>query len=114
MKRLYYQDVPDESDAVDSFDLDAHERRSNEAEFKRRIDRRKEYRFGYFGYLYMKTTESLCCCFAKLCKSYNRRLRSYRKLVKARQKLTAEKDIESLISMRRVNHLIAKVVLKRH
>jgi len=64
MKRLYYQ----EADPQDSIEVDPETgaERSNEAEFKRRIENRKEYTFGYFVYLYMKVSECCGCCLKRL------------------------------------------------
>ena len=81
-----------------------------------RIANRQPYSFSYCGYRLTKMFNTLCCCFKKCMsepklQSFNRRLRSIKKLEKARHMLSSEKDIEDYLYDRRILRLLIKTVL---
>mmetsp|Transcript_46455 Transcript_46455/g.61545 ORF Transcript_46455/g.61545 Transcript_46455/m.61545 type:complete len:145 (+) Transcript_46455:622-1056(+) len=111
MKRLFYKERKSNANQMSS---ETGRRRTNEEELIFRLQDRESYSLGYWEYLMTRMGSSFCCCFKRCYPNYDRKLRSLRKLEKAREMLTAEKDVESLIMLRRVTHLLIKVMLKPH
>lgn len=68
----------------------------------------------FIGYMLTKLARSLCCCLRSCIKSYDKRLVSLQNIEKSRDMLSAEKDIEEFINLRRMSHFLIKVLLKRH
>ena len=91
MQRFYAEEVA----SVSNRDM------TDKEEFLQRIANRKPYSLGYCGYRWTKiyTTWLCCCCKLWCCKSEKLawRERSIRRLERARQKLSEERDIENLI-----------------
>ncbi len=107
MKRLYTQSTESSSKGGQK------ERRTNEEEFLSRVNEQRPFTFSYFGYLCTLFASKCCCCFTKNNTVYQRRYQSLLKLQKAREMLSNEKDIESLIKLSRVVDFLCKVVLTR-
>ena len=107
MKRLY---------AEDAYVTNGRNERSDEEEFYNKISNRKAYQFSYCGYVCTSLQRHIFCCL-KPCYSqsgrekYDRRMKSFEKFEKAREKLSMERDIEDFISQKRVLKLLTKVVL---
>ena len=110
MKRLYYQEAQTDAKRY----RPSNSRRTDEEELLHRLSNRRSYTFGYFGYLSTKFLRTFCFCFKPCCKNYDKRVSSLQRLEKAREMLTAEKDIESFITMRRITRLLVKVLLEPH
>ena len=110
MKRLYYQEAQTDSKRY----RPSNSRRTDEEELLHRLSNRRSYTFGYFGYLITKFVRTFSFCFKPCCQNYDKRVKSLERLEKAREMLTAEKDIESFITMRRITQLLVKVFLEPH
>ena len=111
LKKLYQQE---KEPNLDNLDPTTGQKRTDEAEMLHRIYNRKPYSHGYCWYLMIYLISNLCCCFTRWCKGYESRLKSYKRLMKARSMITADIDIESYVMMRRLTNLLIKVVLKPH
>jgi len=73
MERLYYEEATDED--TNNIDPLTGEKRSDEDELVHRLNNRRSYNFGYWGYLMTLIAANLCCCFKTYCcTSYERRL----------------------------------------
>mmetsp|Transcript_23294 Transcript_23294/g.27332 ORF Transcript_23294/g.27332 Transcript_23294/m.27332 type:complete len:160 (+) Transcript_23294:1104-1583(+) len=112
MKRLYSQEREPKTNNVAQ---ESGLKRTDQEEFLHRMKNRKPYTFGYFGYLIIRFSDSCCCCLSRwFGPRYQEKLKQIRRLEKSRQMLTAEKDIESFIMMRRMTTLLVKAVLLPH
>ena len=84
--------------------------------FKSKLERRKDFEFDYWTYIFVFWLQSCCCCLLSCCKSrrLRQRIDSYNKFNVAQERLNKEQDIQHLIKMNRITRLIHKVRFLPH
>lgn len=82
-----------------------------------RIDNRRTFWFGYWGYGLMSfSSKCCCCCKRRMIRSwpyYKKQWFSYQKFKVARESLHREKDMEHMIYNMRISKFLQKTLLRK-
>lgn len=86
--------------------------------FEDRIERHKEFQFGYCTYILIQYIMLGCCCsclssfFQARYPSCRRQVTSYKKFLVAQERLHKEQDIQRIIDINRLTKVLHKVLFK--
>lgn len=91
--------------------------KNDDVEMEERINNRRSFWFGYWGYGLMSlTSKCFCCCKRRMIQNwpyYKKQWYSYQKFKVARASLHREKDLEHLIYNMRIFKFLQKTLLKK-
>ena len=114
MMENLYGELYDEEDEVGS---GSQKFKSSRDAFEDRIERVKDFKFGFCAYILNRFFLcKSCCCLSKSCKEkypcWKKSNLSYKKFKVAQERLQKEQDIQRIIDMNRISKLIHKVLFK--